>query len=100
MEAALDAGAEDVVTNDDGSVEVITEPNAFADVVEAIESTGLEPTNSEVTYRPSNTSELDDKKAESMMKMIDKLEELDDVQEVYTNAEFSDAFMASIQEED
>ena len=100
MEAALEAGAEDVVTNDDGSVEVITEPNAFADVVEAIESTGLEPTNSEVTYRPSNMSELDDKKAESMMKMIDKLEELDDVQEVYTNAEFSDAFMASLQEED
>ena len=100
MEAALEAGAEDVVTNDDGSVEVITDPNAFADVVEAIESTGLEPTNSEVTYRPSNMSELDDKKAESMMKMIDKLEELDDVQEVYTNAEFSDAFMASIQEED
>ena len=100
MEAALEAGAEDVVTNDDGSVEVITEPNAFADVVEAIESTGLEPTNSEVTYRPANMSELDDKKAESMMKMIDKLEELDDVQEVYTNAEFSDAFMASIQEED
>ena len=100
MEAALEAGAEDVITNDDGSVEVITEPNAFADIVEAIESTGLEPTNSEVTYRPSNMSELDDKKAESMMKMIDKLEELDDVQEVYTNAEFSDAFMASIQEED
>jgi len=98
MEAALDAGAEDVVTNDDGSIEVITEPNTFADVVEALEAKGLEAANSEVTYRPSNMSELDDKKSESMMKMLDRLEELDDVQEVYTNAEFSEAFMASLQE--
>ena len=100
MEVALDAGAEDVVTNDDDSIDVITEPNSFADVVEALEAKGLEPANSEVTYRPANKSELDDKKSESMMKMLDKLEELDDVQEVYTNAEFSEAFMASMQQEE
>ncbi len=100
MEVALEAGAEDVITTDDKSIEVITESSTFADVVEALEAKGLEPTNSEVTYRPSNKADLDDKKSESMMKMLDRLEELDDVQEVYTNAEFSDAFMASLEQEE
>lgn len=99
MEVALDAGAEDVVTNDDASIDVITEASSFPEVLEALEAKELSPVNSEVTYRPANKAELDDKKSESMMKMLDKLEELDDVQEVYTNAEFSDAFMASLAQE-
>lgn len=99
MEAALDAGAEDVVTNEDGSIDVITEPSAFADVLEALEAKELQASNSEVTYRPSNKAELDNKKSESMMKMLDKLEELDDVQEVYTNAEFSESFLADLEQE-
>ncbi|MBT8142556.1 MAG: YebC/PmpR family DNA-binding transcriptional regulator [Gammaproteobacteria bacterium] len=99
MEAALEAGAEDIVTNEDGSIDVITEPNSFADVLEALEKTGLEASNSEVTYRPSNNTMLDDKKADSMMKLLDKLEELDDVQEVYTNADFSPEFLANLESE-
>lgn len=100
MEVALEAGAEDVVTNDDGSIEIITEPAVFTEVLEAIEATDLDVKNSEVTYRPTNTAELDDKKSESMMKMLEKLEELDDVQEVYTNADFSDSFLASLEDSD
>lgn len=97
MEAALEAGADDVVTNEDGTIDVLTEPNSFSDVLEGLEKAGLEPANSEVTYRPSNMSMLEDKKAESMMKLLDRLEELDDVQEVYTNADFSPEFMASLE---
>jgi len=99
MEAALEAGAEDVVNNDDGTIDVITEPSSFPDVLEALEAKDLQPVNSVVTYRPSNTAELDDKKSESMMKMLDRLEELDDVQEVYTNADFSDTFLASLEQD-
>jgi len=98
MEAALEAGADDVVTNEDGSIDVITQPSDFADVVEALATAGFESENSSVTYRPSNMSMLDDSKAEGMMKLLDRLEELDDVQEVYTNADFSDAFMQSMEE--
>lgn len=99
MEAALDAGAEDVVTNEDGSIDVITEPSVFPEVLEALEATDVDVANSEVTYRPANKAELDDKKSESMMKMLDKLEELDDVQEVYTNAEFSENFLENLEQD-
>ena len=90
MEAALEGGAEDVVTNDDGSYEVITDPGDFVDVKEALESAGHEAENAEVTMRPDNNTALDAKSAETMIKLLDVLEDLDDVQKVYSNADISD----------
>ena len=91
MEVALDAGAEDVESHDDGSCVVITAADAgFGEVVDALKSAGLEPANAEVTMHPSTEVELDTDGAESVMKLVDHLEDLDDVQEVYTNAVFPD----------
>ena len=86
MEAALEAGAEDVVTNDDGSIEVITDPYEFAAVKEALVKAGLQPEVGEVTMKPSNEAELTGDDAVKMQKLLDALESLDDVQEVYTTA--------------
>lgn len=90
MEAALEAGAEDVVNNDDGSIDVITEPNSFVDVKEALDAAGHAAENAEVTMRADNNSALDVKGAESMLKLLDMLEDLDDVQKVYSNADIPD----------
>jgi len=90
MEAALDAGAKDVVTNDDGSIDVITEPGDLEAVNEAMTAAGHVPDNDEVTMRPSTTAELDDEQAATVLKMLEALEELDDVQDVYSNADFSE----------
>ncbi|MGB1109537.1 MAG: YebC/PmpR family DNA-binding transcriptional regulator, partial [Gammaproteobacteria bacterium] len=87
MEAALEAGAEDVVSNDDGSVDVLTEPDAFMDVKEALIAAGLEPDDASVTQRPENTSELDADTGRKVIRLIDMLEDLDDVQDVYHNAD-------------
>lgn len=86
MEAALEAGAEDVVTNDDGSIEVITDPYEFASVKEALAKAGLQPELGEVTMKPSSENELSGDDAAKMHKLLDALESLDDVQEVYTTA--------------
>lgn len=86
MEAALEAGADDVVTNDDGSVEVLTDPNAFSEVREALVAAGFTVEDGEVTMRAQNETELTGEDAERMQKLIDALEDLDDVQEVYTTA--------------
>jgi YebC/PmpR family DNA-binding regulatory protein len=86
MEAALEAGAEDVVTNDDGSIEVITDPYEFAAVKDALAKAGLQPELSEVTMKPANENELTGDDAVKMQKLLDALESLDDVQEVYTTA--------------
>ena len=86
MEAALEAGADDVVTNDDGSVEVLTDPNAFSGVREALVAAGFTAEDGEVTMRAQNETELTGEDAERMQKLIDALEDLDDVQEVYTTA--------------
>ena len=87
MEAALEAGAEDVEENDDGSFLVITAAdNAFGEVVDALKAAGLEPADAEVTMHPSTQADLDADAAETVSKMIDLLEDLDDVQNVYTNA--------------
>jgi transcriptional/translational regulatory protein YebC/TACO1 len=86
MEAALEAGAEDVVTNDDGSFEVITDPYEFAAVKEALAKAGLQPELGEVTMKPANETELSGDEAVKMQKLLDALENLDDVQEVYTSA--------------
>lgn len=86
MEAALEAGAEDVVSNDDGSFEVVTDPYEFAAVKEALVKAGLQPELGEVTMKPANENELTGDDAAKMQKLLDALESLDDVQEVYTTA--------------
>ena len=88
MDTALDAGAEDIISNDDGSVEVITEPHSFPDVKNALESAGLKAEYAEVTYKPTTENALAGEQAERMQKLLDALETLDDVQEVYTTAVF------------
>lgn len=86
MEAALEAGAEDVVSNDDGSIEVVTGPYEFAAVKEALVKAGLQPELGEVTMKPASENELTGDDAAKMQKLLDALESLDDVQEVYTTA--------------
>ena len=96
MESALEGGAEDIITNDDNSVDIITNPDNLVDVKEAILAAGFTPENTEVTMRASTTSELDKKSAETMMKLLDALEDLDDVQKVYSNAEIPDNILAEL----
>jgi YebC/PmpR family DNA-binding regulatory protein len=86
MEVALEAGADDVVTDEDGAVEVITAPGAFEAVKNALEAAGLKPEVAEVTMRPENTIELTGEDAARMQKLLDALEDLDDVQDVFHNA--------------
>lgn len=90
MEVALEAGAEDVVTNDDGSIEVITPPNDFVAVKEAMEAAGLKAVLAEVTMKAMNEVEFTGDDAVKMQKILDALEDLDDVQEVYTSAVIED----------
>ena len=87
MEIALEAGAEDVVSGEDGSVEVLTAPGDFEAVRNALQAAGLQPELAEVTLRPENSIELGGDDALRMQKLLDVLEDLDDVQEVYHNAE-------------
>lgn len=96
MEAALDAGAEDVVSNEDGSFTVVTAPLEFSAIVDALNARGLKPESAEVTMVPSTQAMLDGETAEKFVKMIDMMEELDDVQKVYTNAELSDEALAKL----
>ena len=90
MEAAIEAGAEDVIANDDGSIEVVTGPYDFLAVKDALAKAGLEPEVAEVVMKPSNEVELAGEDAQRMQKLIDALESLDDVQEVYTSAVFAE----------
>ncbi|MFG6429376.1 YebC/PmpR family DNA-binding transcriptional regulator [Roseateles sp. LYH14W] len=87
MEVALEAGAEDVVTGDDGAIEVLTSPADYEAVKAALEAAGLVPELSEVTMRPENTIALSGEDAERMQKLLDIIEDLDDTQAVYHNAE-------------
>lgn len=88
MEAALEAGAEDVTTNDDGSIEVVCAPNDFMSLKQALEKAGLKPEFAEVTMKPVTETVLTGEDAVKMQKLLDALESLDDVQEVYTSASF------------
>ncbi len=90
MEAAIDAGAEDVAVNEDGSVDVTTSPEAFEAVLQALREAGLEPEHAEVTMVPSTYAALDVESAQGIISLVDMLEDLDDVQNVYTNAEYPD----------
>ena len=86
MEVSLDAGAEDIVDNDDGSIEVITGPHQFVTVREALVKAGLKPDFAEVTMKPTTEVVLSGEDGVRMQKLLDDLESLDDVQDVYTNA--------------
>ncbi|MDK4624126.1 YebC/PmpR family DNA-binding transcriptional regulator [Kingella kingae] len=86
MEAALEAGAEDVLTDDDGVIEVITAPADWAQIKITLEQAGFKAEDGDVTMRAQNTTELSGDDAEKMQKLIDALEDLDDVQNVYTSA--------------
>jgi len=88
MEAALDAGAEDVISDEDGSIEILTspDPKEFAAVKEALEKAGFKPVLAEIIMKPEVETELDGDDAVKMQKILDALDALDDVQEVYTNA--------------
>jgi YebC/PmpR family DNA-binding regulatory protein len=86
MEAALEAGADDVLANDDGSIEVLTSPYELARVKAALERSGFKAELGEVTMKPANEVEVDGEDAAKMQKLLDALESLDDVQDVYTSA--------------
>lgn len=90
MEAALEAGAEDVITDDDGSIEVITAPGDFVTVKEALEAAGLKAVMAQVTMKPLNEVVFTGDDAVKMQKILDMLEDLDDVQDVYTSAVIED----------
>ncbi len=90
MELALEAGADDVIKHDDGAVEVLTPVASFEDVKAALEAAGLAPELAEVTMRPENSIELAGDDAARMQKLLDVIEDLDDVQDVFHNAELTD----------
>jgi len=87
LEAALDAGADDVVSEEDGSIEVITSPEVYSDVKAAMVVAGLTPENSEITMRASVEVELDVEGGEKVLRFLDALEDLDDTQDVFSNAD-------------
>ncbi|MFM2483724.1 YebC/PmpR family DNA-binding transcriptional regulator [Celerinatantimonas yamalensis] len=96
MEAAIEAGAEDIISNDDGSIDVYTTPETFGHVKDALDRAELVAENAEVTMVPSTAAELDEQTAPKLMRLIDMLEDDDDVQEVYHNAEISDEIMETL----
>jgi YebC/PmpR family DNA-binding regulatory protein len=94
MEAALEAGAEDVLVNDDGSLDVLTTPDEFEAVRRGLAEAGLDTEIAEVTYNAATSAELDRDTAEKLLRMVDVLNDLDDVQEVYHNADIADEILA------
>lgn len=93
MEAALEAGAEDIVSNEDGSLDVYTSFEDFGAVKDALDAAGFAADSSEVTMIPATTTSLDVETAEKIIRLVDMLEDLDDVQNVYSNAEIADEVM-------
>ncbi|MCZ6687693.1 MAG: YebC/PmpR family DNA-binding transcriptional regulator [Gammaproteobacteria bacterium] len=96
MEVALEAGAEDVIGNDDSSFDVITDPQEFEAIRNALAAAGLEAETSEITHRASTSAELGAEDAARMIKLLEALEDLDDVQNVYSNADISEEILASV----
>ncbi|HBC55994.1 MAG TPA: YebC/PmpR family DNA-binding transcriptional regulator [Gammaproteobacteria bacterium] len=96
LELALESGAEDVVTDDTGTVEVITEPEQFSAVKQQLEDSALNFDSATVTMRASTQSTVTEKEAASLIKLLDMLEDLDDVQEVYSNADIPDEILQSL----
>lgn len=97
MEAALEAGADDVVSNEDGSIEVLTAPDAMVDVKEKLAAAGLEAEAADITMRPSNWVTLNLEHAEAAVQLLGMLEELDDVQKVYSNADIPEDVLAQLE---
>jgi YebC/PmpR family DNA-binding regulatory protein len=93
MEAAIEAGALDIVVDPDGSIEVIAEPDEFEAVRDAMIAAGLEPEAAEVTMRPETRAAVDSEVGESLLKLLDMLDDLDDVQQVYWNADIPDELL-------
>ncbi|MBY7734955.1 YebC/PmpR family DNA-binding transcriptional regulator [Francisella philomiragia] len=96
MEVALEAGAEDIITHEDGSIDVFTTPHDFSDVQEALIAKGFNSDNAEVTFDAETKAELDIEIAEKVMNLIDRLEDLDDVQNVYSNVNFTQELMEQL----
>lgn len=96
MEAALEAGADDVINNEDGSIDILTSPDDFVTVKETLTGAGFEPESAEITMRAATVTRLDLDHAQSMLRLIDMLEDLDDVQRVYSNADIPDAVIAQL----
>jgi YebC/PmpR family DNA-binding regulatory protein len=96
MEVALEAGADDIVSYDDGSVDVLTDPEQFEAVRDAMQAAGLGTEQAEVTMRSANSTSLALEEAEKMVRLLDTLEELDDVQNVYSNADISEDILAQL----
>jgi len=98
MEVALAAGADDIVNNDDGSIDVHTSMESFGEVKDALDAAGLESVNAEITMLADNDVDVDLTGAEKVMRLVEQLEDLDDVQNVYSNAGMSDDVMAQLNE--
>jgi transcriptional/translational regulatory protein YebC/TACO1 len=96
MSIALDAGAEDIVNNEDGSIDVITAPEDFIKVKSALEESELSLESAAITMRATTTSRLDMDNAKAMMNLLDTLEDLDDVQHVYSNADIPENILAQL----
>ena len=96
MDAAIEAGAEDVIVDEDKSIEVLTDPATFEAVRDAMRALGFEPEDSELTMRAGSSTGLELQAASSMIKMLEMLEDLDDVQHVYSNADISDEILAQL----
>jgi YebC/PmpR family DNA-binding regulatory protein len=97
MEAAMEAGADDIVTNDDGSIDVMTSAESYLSVKDALIAAGFTPDNSEVTMEADNQITITDlEDGQKVMRLIDRLEELDDVHEVYSNADFSEEILEQL----
>jgi transcriptional/translational regulatory protein YebC/TACO1 len=96
MEAGLEIGAEDVVTYEDGSIDVLTAPDEFLNIKSVLQDKGHEPESAEITMRASTSQKLDLETAGSMLRLLDMLEDLDDVQKVYSNADIPEDVIAQL----
>ena len=96
MEAAIQAGAEDVIIQDDGSIDVATTQNNVVEVKDILTASGVVILSAEVALVPSTAADLDKESAQKVLRLIDVLEDLDDVQNVYTNANFTDELLESL----
>lgn len=99
MEAAMEAGAEDILAHEDGSIDVLATPEEFEAVKQALTAAGFTPVNAEVTMQADITTELDIDAAGKMLRLIDRLEDLDDVQDVYSNADISDEIIDQLNDD-
>ena len=96
MGAAAEAGAEDILTNEDTSVDVVTDPAEFESVRDAMAQAGFEPESAEITMRAATSMVLGESDAASMIRLLESLEDLDDVQRVYSNADIPDDILARL----